>query len=523
LSDFPIPDDTGPFLIDTYEVTNQQFKEFVDTGGYEEKSFWDGLVFLDKGHQLAWEEAVRTFTDSTGRPGPATWELGSYPGGQANWPVSGISWYEAVAYSRFRGRDLPTHYHWRRAAMSENLAQAIISMSNFNGEKAAQVGLYTGLGPFGTYDAAGNVREWVWNERGAHRMILGGAWNDPRYMFTSPNSLPPFDRSAANGFRTVRYIDERPTEQQLAAVVPRERDLASLRPLSDDAYAALITQFDYTRKSSRGGEVIASKASSRGWRHDTVLIDSAYVPGGFKIHIFLPADAKPPLQPVILFPGLWSFETGTSSESDPLIEHPFVRDIDFVVRSGRVLIWPVYHGSYERHEDTSGSSRPERVNALRLRIVRWQSDVGEVIDYLEGRPDIAADKIAYLGYSYGSLHAPPILALENRIKAAILIAASLSRCDYESVCNVGSISPGLDPLIDNLHYLPRVQQPTLVLSGEYDSVFPLRMQEALYKHLGTSANDKKHIVFPIEHRLPPRNALMTHGIDWLDSYLGPVN
>jgi pimeloyl-ACP methyl ester carboxylesterase len=188
-----------------------------------------------------------------------------------------------------------------------------------------------------------------------------------------------------------------------------------------------------------------------------------------------------------------------------------------------VLIWPVYHGSFERNEAASGLSRPERVNALRLRTVRWHSDVGEVIDYLEGRPDIAADKIAYLGFSYGSLHAPPILALENRIKAAILIAAPLSHCDYERVCNVGSMSPGLDPLIDNLHYLPRVQQPTLLLSGEYDSLFPLRMQKALFDLLGTPANDKKHVVFPIEHGLPPRSALVTHAVDWLDRYLGPAN
>jgi predicted esterase len=281
--------------------------------------------------------------------------------------------------------------------------------------------------------------------------------------------------------------------------------------LSDDAYAALVSQFDYSSTPSRGGEVIAAKASSRGWRHDTVLIDSAYVPGGFKIHIFLPADAKPPLQPVILFPGLWPFQISNPSESDPLIELPSIRDIDFVIRSGRVLIWPVYHGSFERYVDTSGLSRPEQINAMRLSLVRWRSDVGEVIDYLEGRADIVADKIAFLGYSYGGLYAPPILALEDRIKVAILIAPLLSPW------------PGLDPLVDNLHYLPRVRQPTLVLSGEYDYVAPLRFQEALYEHLGTPANDKKQVVFPIEHGLPPRNALMTHGVDWLDHYLGPVN
>jgi predicted esterase len=510
-SDFATPSLTGPFFIDEYEVTNQQFKEFVDTGGYEERTFWDGLVFLDEERQLNWEDAVQTFTDSTGRPGPATWELGSYLGGQASWPVSGVSWYEAMAYARFRGKNLPTQYHWRRAAMSPNLAQAIISMSNFDGEGISPVGLYTGLSTFGAYDMAGNVREWVWNERGAQRMILGGSWNDQRYMFTHPNSLPPLDRSAANGFRTVQYLDEGPTERQLAAVVRNERDIASMEPLSDEAYAALITQFDYSRTSLRSGEVIASRESSRGWRHDTVSIESAHVPGGFKVHIYLPLNAKPPFQPVILFPGLYAFQVGIPSESDALLEHPGAHDLDFVIRSGRVLIWPVYHGSYERYESTTGLSNPERVNALRLKIIRWRSDVGEVIDYLEGRPDIAADKIAFLGYSYGGLYAPPVLALEDRIKAAILIAAEVSPWSDR------------DPLVDNLHYLPRVRQPTLLFSGEYDYVAPLGFQKALYEHLGTPMNDKKHVIFPIEHELPPRSALMTLGVDWLDRYLGPVN
>ena len=52
------------------------------------------------------------FRDSTGRPGPSTWELGTYPDGQDDWPVSGVSWYEAAAYAAFAGKTLPTVYHW---------------------------------------------------------------------------------------------------------------------------------------------------------------------------------------------------------------------------------------------------------------------------------------------------------------------------------------------------------------------------------------------------------------------------
>ena len=44
--------------------------------------------------------------------GPSTWETGSFPEGQADFPVGGISWFEAAAYAVFAGKTLPTVYHW---------------------------------------------------------------------------------------------------------------------------------------------------------------------------------------------------------------------------------------------------------------------------------------------------------------------------------------------------------------------------------------------------------------------------
>ena len=172
-----------PFFIDRYEVTNRAFKEFIDAGGYERPSYWDGFAMAKDGRPLSFDAAMRVFVDATGRPGPATWELGNYPDGRADYPVTGISWYEAAAYARYRGRSLPTLYHWIKAAqpdteLASSLSVSVTPLSNFASAGPVPVGERQGLGPHGTYDMFGNVREWCSNvgpgRRMGHRRQLGG-------------------------------------------------------------------------------------------------------------------------------------------------------------------------------------------------------------------------------------------------------------------------------------------------------------------------------------------------------------
>ena len=80
----------GDYWIDRFEVTNRQFKTFVDAGGYRTRSYWTEPFGAD-GRTLSWDEAIAMFRDTTGRPGPATWELGSFAEGQADYPVGAVS------------------------------------------------------------------------------------------------------------------------------------------------------------------------------------------------------------------------------------------------------------------------------------------------------------------------------------------------------------------------------------------------------------------------------------------------
>jgi formylglycine-generating enzyme required for sulfatase activity len=98
------------FWMDRYEVTNREFKLFVDAGGYRKQEYWKERPFVKDGRALSWQQAMDEFRDQTSRPGPATWQLETYPDGAADVPVSGISWYEAAAYAEFAGKSLPTVY-----------------------------------------------------------------------------------------------------------------------------------------------------------------------------------------------------------------------------------------------------------------------------------------------------------------------------------------------------------------------------------------------------------------------------
>ena len=128
----------GPFAIDRHEVTNRQFKEFIDRGGYRNRSYWKE-PFVENGRTLTWESAIARFVDQTGRPGPSTWEAGGYPDGRGDHPVTGVSWYEAVAYATFAGRSLPTVHHWFRAANTDD-SSFLIPYSNFAGTQPRAVG-----------------------------------------------------------------------------------------------------------------------------------------------------------------------------------------------------------------------------------------------------------------------------------------------------------------------------------------------------------------------------------------------
>jgi len=486
------------YLMDRYEVTNRRFKAFVDAGGYADSTWWT-TPFERDGRRLSWEAARRVFVDRTGRPGPSTWELGDYPDGQDDYPVGGVSWYEAAAFARFSKRSLPSVYHWNRAAGTW-AANWIVPASNLGGTGLAPVGQFRGLGPYGTFDMAGNVREWCANESGTQRFIFGGGWNDAAYMFVDAYGQSPWDRSPTNGFRLASYPTETDAVRQALAPITRPaRDFLSERPASDAEFAIFRRLYAYDPRPLDA--VLEQADTTEDWIRERVSFTAAYGDERIPAYLYVPRNATPPFQTVVFFPGSAAIFQRSFVEASPTAW-------DYVIKSGRALLVPIYWGTYERDRGIT-TDQPDTSTAYRDRVTYWGRDFRRAVDYVVSRSDLDSARVGFLGYSWGGRLGPLLVALEPRLKVAVLYVAGLK---------LQRSLPEADPF----NYAPRVRIPVLMANGRYDFFFPIETSQIpLYRLLGSPPDQKRHVVYDGSHFVP-RAMLVPEVVDWLDRWLGPV-
>jgi len=484
------------YLIDRHEVTNEEYRKFVDAGGYVNREFWKE-PFVRDGRTVPWEQGIAAFRDTTGRAGPATWEVGSFPKGLEKHPVAGVSWYEAAAYAAFVGKSLPTVYHWNLAAQPW-YGTLILAGSNFRSDGTRPVGEPGALSGFGTTDMAGNVKEWCFNESGGgRRYILGGGFGEPEYMFVDKDAQSPWDRKPNFGFRCVRFSSLPPAAA--AKIEPAFRDYGKEKPVSDEVFRAYKGLYAYDK-----GELnarVEETLSAPDWTREKVSFDAAY--GGERVvaYLYLPKNASPPYQTIVYFPGSSAIFQDKFNEAQSFMW-------DFVPKSGRALMYPVYKSTYERRDGLPGDT-PEPTALWRDHTIMWSKDFGRSIDYLETRKDVEATKLGYFGFSWGSAIAPILLAVDDRVRVAILGVGGL---EFQKTL----------PEVDQINFVTRMKTPALLLNGRYDFFFPVESSQVpLFRLLGTSEKDKRQVIFESGHMVPPKD-LIRESLDWLDKYLGPV-
>ncbi len=198
-----VPSDHADIRIGRYPVTNQEFRAWVDGGGYEDQAAWSerGLAWLAKCDD-PWR--VRASAD------------GSEPFVVANQPVVGVTFWEAEAYARSVGCRLPREdervwvirgrerrpYPWGSpfGEGNANTREEVLG-------RPCAVGLYLGdRTPEGVCDLAGNAAEWTATQVRDERLIHPGAWDQPSMAaWAKAKALEsPDSRWAGLGFRLAR-------------------------------------------------------------------------------------------------------------------------------------------------------------------------------------------------------------------------------------------------------------------------------------------------------------------------------
>ncbi|MDX2163022.1 MAG: SUMF1/EgtB/PvdO family nonheme iron enzyme [bacterium] len=185
------------FLISRYLVTNMQFDTFLNAPDYAAPEWWDGLG------------------DPT-EPRDSRW---SY----ANHPRESVTWYEAVAFTRWVSHHLkepirlPTDAEWEAAARGKEgrrYDSGDVFNPTFGNYPQSQIGRTTAVGmfpngasPFGVYDMGGNLREWTLTSIGRNRKVLrGGSWRGENGVASDLTARAPSGanvRASDIGFRVV--------------------------------------------------------------------------------------------------------------------------------------------------------------------------------------------------------------------------------------------------------------------------------------------------------------------------------
>ena len=173
------------FYMDIYEVTNAQYKVFVDANPQWQKDnipeeYHDGVYLR-------------------------LWDANTYPEGKADHPVIYVSWYAAMAYAEWAGKRLPTEAEWEKAARGGLAGEAYpwgntIDATHANYARHFNAPIAVGQYPpngYGLYDMAGNISEWCLDEY------------DPDFYATSPRENPFSNGTREEVINSFKVIKEK--------------------------------------------------------------------------------------------------------------------------------------------------------------------------------------------------------------------------------------------------------------------------------------------------------------------------
>lgn len=499
------------FFIDKHEVTNRQYKEFINAGGYARKEFWK-YPFVKDGRAISWEESRKEFRDRTGLPGPRNWVGQNFPADKDNHPVTDITWHEASAYAEFRGKRLPTIFQWEKAARNGlftyysatimpwgpvDIGGTVEGRANFRSSGTMPVDSFEfGISPFGCHHMAGNVSEWCLNEATEGFLTAGGSWGDLSYLFGYFGTFPAFYSSNKLGFRCVVNSADAKSDQG-AARIDTSKQVPIYEPTTEAVFKSMLSHYLYDR-SSLNAEIIEVKETDE-WRREKITYLGANDERTIA-YLYLPENFASPFQVIHFVPAgdvYGGYVTVAESIEMMLASH---------IRSGRAVFAVVFEGFKERDRPPNYVAPSYSSVKRREEVVRNAIDLGRGLDYLATRSEIDLSRIAYYGYSRGGEEGLIYAAVNARYRAMILASSGLT-------LNNANIIAEARPA----NFASHITVPILMLNGRYDEAYPLKTDiEPLYRLF---QGPKRLLLYdgghtsPLEVEVPAVN-------EWLDEVMG---
>ena len=223
---------------------------------------------------------------------------------------------------------------------------------------------------------AGNVREWCLNASGTERFILGGGWNDALFTFNDAYTQPPFNRSAANGIRLVTYPSDEPDWRR--ARTPSARVARLPEGASGSRRRLRRLPADVPVRPDPLDAKVLETVEEDDWTRELVRMNAAYAGDTLLVYLFLPKLGRKPWPAVVYFPPGAAIHQVAPQNLQ-------VRSFDFLIKSGRAVLYPVYKGTYQRRDSLKNDTQ-DTTNFWRDHVVMWAKDMRRGIDYLETRP-----------------------------------------------------------------------------------------------------------------------------------------
>jgi eukaryotic-like serine/threonine-protein kinase len=456
------------YFIDRYEVSNADYRAFVTAGGYTNPAFWPHPIVAD-GDTLSFDEAMKRFVDRTGLPGPRDWTAQEPPHGQDDDPVSGVSWYEAEAYCAFRGKRLPSVFQWEKAARNGRVThgEGVVmpwgyaspeghysDRANFSGDGPVPVDAHPfGISPYGAYAMAGNVKEWTANPIGRGRAATGGSWADPMYVFSEFGTFDPAYASSSLGFRCarVRATDARARRDQGTFAIDVGDRTPTYKPVDRRTFRTLLSYYRYDPVPPKA-QVLDTVETP-----DWVRLRLSYAgPDDERVlaYLWLPKAAPSPYQTLVYVPGAEVFAGVPVPEEAE-------RWVGPLVRSGRALFAVVMKGMTGRQWGPGYKSPPTQSVRYRDQMVLQATELRLGLDYLQTRPDIDMNRLAYVGLSWGAGSHLVFSGIDRRFRAIVFIGGGIDE-------RLRPTLPAADP-VNFAHYL---EPPKLLVNGRHDEEHP---------------------------------------------------